>query len=97
MDELAEIIGAKPNVKHLLLTDPLLGYRVLTGPNLAYVYRLQGPHPWSGARRAILDVWDRIDAPARTRPIETMKNQFDWIKMMIAISAVVMLIAWIIR
>ena len=26
-----------------------------------------GPHPWSGARNAILTVQDRVEAPLRTR------------------------------
>jgi dimethylaniline monooxygenase (N-oxide forming) len=87
MDELADMIGAKPDMLRLFMSDPLLGYKVLTGPNLAYVYRLNGPHPWSGARRAILDVWNRIDAPAMTRvviaPIAKTDDTFDWIKSMI--------------
>jgi len=87
MDELADMIGAKPDMLRLFMSDPLLGYKVLTGPNLAYVYRLNGPHPWSGARRAILDVWDRVDAAAMTRvviaPVTKTDDTFDWIKSMI--------------
>jgi hypothetical protein len=99
MDELAAMIGAKPNVLQLLMRDPLLGYKVLTGPHLSYAYRLQGPHQWSGARRAIIDVWDRIDAPTKTRSIETtaVANSFDWMKIMVAVlSLLLMLIGWLI-
>jgi dimethylaniline monooxygenase (N-oxide forming) len=46
MDELADLIGARPNIIRMALNDPLLAYRLLTGPNLPYVYRLCGPHRW---------------------------------------------------
>ncbi|RCN39243.1 Flavin-binding monooxygenase-like protein [Ancylostoma caninum] len=60
MDELADLVGCKPNVKDLLLSDPLLALQVYFGPYVPYVYRLNGPHSWSGARQAIMNVDERV-------------------------------------
>lgn len=73
MDELAELIGARPKLTTMALTDPLLSYRLLIGPNLPYAYRLCGPHQWSNARNAILDVWQRVDGATKTRRIDDEK------------------------
>ncbi|XP_054708613.1 flavin-containing monooxygenase 5-like [Uloborus diversus] len=62
-DELAEEIGAKPNLLKLALTDPKLFWAVFFGPSLPYQYRLQGPHTWEGARDAILTYKERVYAP----------------------------------
>jgi dimethylaniline monooxygenase (N-oxide forming) len=67
MDELADLIGVRPNILSTALHDPQLAWRLLVGPNVAYVYRLQGPHRWSGARDAIMNVWQRIDGATQTR------------------------------
>jgi hypothetical protein len=48
MDELADMIGAKPAVFWYLFTDLPLAKFLLFGPNVAYVYRLNGPHKWKG-------------------------------------------------
>lgn len=63
MDELSEMIGAKPEPFRHILTDPHLSYRLLFGPNLPYAHRLTGPHPWHGAKAAILNVEKRITKP----------------------------------
>lgn len=63
VEELAKIIGVKPNYFKLLLTDPKLYYALVTSPVLNYQYRLQGPHSWKGARDAILEFQDRLRAP----------------------------------
>ncbi|XGW28480.1 hypothetical protein V3C99_008333 [Haemonchus contortus] len=60
MDELARLIGCKPNVAKLFMTDPLLALQVYFGPCVPYEYRLHGPHPWSGARDAIMNVDERV-------------------------------------
>ncbi|XP_035217729.1 flavin-containing monooxygenase 5-like [Stegodyphus dumicola] len=67
MDELAEIIGVKPNFRKLLLRDPRLTWTCVMGPCLPYQYRLEGPHSWVGARAAILTYKERVFAPLRTR------------------------------
>ncbi|KAH7704338.1 Protein FMO-5 [Aphelenchoides avenae] len=63
MDELADMICAKPDPFRYLLTDPYFCYRLLVGPSLPYSYRLHGSKPWAGARDAILNVDRRILKP----------------------------------
>ncbi|VDK59583.1 unnamed protein product [Anisakis simplex] len=65
MDELASLIGAKPNLTKLFLTDPKLAWKVLFGPAVSYIYRIQGPHRWSDARQAIMTVQERCLAPTQ--------------------------------
>ncbi|XP_042896617.2 flavin-containing monooxygenase 5 [Parasteatoda tepidariorum] len=63
MDELAEIIGAKPNFVKMAITDPKLFWYCMNGPCLPYQFRLVGPHAWPGARDAILSLDERVYAP----------------------------------
>ncbi|KAG9468507.1 hypothetical protein GDO78_022589 [Eleutherodactylus coqui] len=67
MDEIAEEIGCKPNVKKLFLTDPKLAWEMFFGPCAPYQYRLSGPGKWKDARKAILTMHDRIVKPTMTR------------------------------
>ncbi|CAJ0584989.1 unnamed protein product, partial [Mesorhabditis spiculigera] len=60
MDELADLIGCRLDMKQLFMSDFSLGMRALFGPNVAYTYRLQGPHKWAGAREAIMSAADRV-------------------------------------
>ncbi|XP_037507172.2 flavin-containing monooxygenase 5 [Rhipicephalus sanguineus] len=60
MDELASILGVKPNLSRLAITDPVLYKRCVFGPCLPYQFRLEGPHSWDGAREAILDFPKRV-------------------------------------
>lgn len=62
MDELASIIGAKPNFLKMALTDPKLFSACFNNACLPYHYRLQGPFSWSGARDAILNYEKRVFA-----------------------------------
>lgn len=62
-DELATLIGAKPNFWKMAFTDPRLFWACVMGPSLPYQYRLQGPQSWDGARKAILTYRDREMAP----------------------------------
>ncbi|XP_077995061.1 flavin-containing monooxygenase 5-like [Glandiceps talaboti] len=64
-EELAEFIGVKPNFWKLLFSDPKFVYAFEYGPMVPYWYRLQGPGAWSGARDAILNVWENIKYPTR--------------------------------
>ena len=61
MDSLAELLGCKPRPQDFLLSDPRLAHALLFGPNVSYVYRLRGPHPWPKAREAILGVLERTE------------------------------------
>lgn len=63
MDELAELVGATPRLLKYLFTDLDLFWQLLRGPVVSYQYRLEGPHPWKGAREAILGTPGRIMAP----------------------------------
>lgn len=69
MDELAELVGCKPNVASYMFKDVKLWQALLFGPCFPYQYRLEGPHKWSGARRAILEAGKRIKAPLLTREL----------------------------
>nr|UZZ64697.1 tAncFMO5 [synthetic construct] len=70
MDELASLIGVKPNLLSLFLTDPKLAWEVFFGPCTPYQYRLTGPGKWDGARKAILTQRDRIIKPTKTRVLQ---------------------------
>ncbi|KAF8791267.1 flavin-containing monooxygenase 5-like isoform X1 [Argiope bruennichi] len=66
-DELAELVGCKPDLWKIFFTDPKLFWALFNGPSLPYQYRLTGPHPWSGARAAILGYNSRVLAALNTR------------------------------
>jgi len=71
MDQLAEIIGCKPDLTALLKSDLRLFLKVLFGPVTPYQFRLFGPLTWPGARDTILSQWDRVKAPLSTRKCAT--------------------------
>lgn len=75
MDELAEQIGVKPNIKDLFLSDPHLAYEILFGPCTPYQYRVTGPGKWPGARTSILTQWDRIINVTKTRVLADSEKQ----------------------
>ncbi|KAM9324727.1 flavin-containing monooxygenase 5-like [Gastrophryne carolinensis] len=70
MDELAEEIGCKPNLKELFLSDPKLAFQLFFGPCTPYQYRLCGPGQWRDARKAIMTQNDRINKPTMTRTLD---------------------------
>lgn len=72
MDELAELVGCKPNISRLLLQDPRLALQVLFGPCTPYQFRLTGPGQWKGARDAILTQWDRVITHLHTRKLPSV-------------------------
>lgn len=92
MDELAELIGCKPDFKKLLLTDIKLAFQCYFGPCTPYQFRLMGPGAWKGARHAILTQWDRTYQPLKTRPCEGNKEQGLGIMFLLSVFAVVLLI-----
>ncbi|XP_039985150.1 flavin-containing monooxygenase 5-like isoform X1 [Xiphias gladius] len=73
MDEIAELVGVKPNIPGMLLTDPKLALNVILGPCTPYQYRLRGPRKWAGARQAVLTQWERVVQPMHTRPCDEPK------------------------
>ncbi|KAL8177375.1 UNVERIFIED_CONTAM: dimethylaniline monooxygenase [Gekko kuhli] len=76
MDELASMIGVKPNIPLLFLTDPKLAVQVYFGPCSPYQFRLTGPGKWDGARNAILTQWDRTLKTPRTRVVPSSQSSF---------------------
>ncbi|PIO64152.1 Flavin-binding monooxygenase-like protein, partial [Teladorsagia circumcincta] len=60
MDEIASLAGCKPNIARIFKSDPILALQIYFGPCVPYEYRLEGPHPWSGARNAIMTVDERV-------------------------------------
>ncbi|XP_077500635.1 flavin-containing monooxygenase 5-like isoform X2 [Amblyomma americanum] len=67
VDDLAGIIGVKPDYLKIFFTDPKLYWTLMLSPLLNYQYRLQGPHTWKKAREAIFGYRERRRAPL-TRP-----------------------------
>ncbi|KJH42438.1 Flavin-binding monooxygenase-like protein [Dictyocaulus viviparus] len=70
MDELAGLLGCRPNVFLRFIYDPLLAKALFFHGLVPYQYRLQGPHSWHGAREAILTCEDRVFNTTRTRKTE---------------------------
>ena len=50
MDEIAEMIGVRPQIARLALRHPRLALKCFFGPCTPVQYRLQGPGQWAGAR-----------------------------------------------
>ena len=73
MDEIASQFGAKPNFIKYALTDPRLFYHLMVDPCAPYQYRLNGPHSWNGARKAILEIEERSKATFKTKA--QLKNE----------------------
>ncbi|XP_069823527.1 flavin-containing monooxygenase 5-like [Dendropsophus ebraccatus] len=92
MDELAAMIGVRPDIIRLFLTDPRLAFHVFFGPATPYQYRLMGPGKWSGAREAILTQWQRIIKPTQTRVLEN-RNLDRSIPLMLKVFAAFILLA----
>ncbi|XP_057697539.1 flavin-containing monooxygenase 5-like isoform X2 [Corythoichthys intestinalis] len=67
IDSLVKDVGVQPNLLRLFLTDPKLAWQVLLGPSTPYQFRLCGPGNWEGARGAILNLWERVHQPFRSR------------------------------
>ncbi|KAL1427561.1 hypothetical protein MTO96_017263 [Rhipicephalus appendiculatus] len=65
--DLARRIGADPSLAMALLRRPALFWALLAGPQVPYMFRLQGPHSWHGAADAVIGTQQRIEAPIRTR------------------------------
>lgn len=81
MEELADLVGVRPNLLSLAFTDPKLAIQLFWGPCTPIHYRLQGPGKWDGARKAILTTEDRIRKPMMTRVIESRNSMISTITM----------------
>ncbi|XP_061540437.1 flavin-containing monooxygenase 5-like isoform X1 [Phycodurus eques] len=96
MDEIAALVGVRPNILRLLLTDPRLGLDLLFGPVNPYQYRLRGPGKWAGARQAVLTMWDRVAQPMKTRPCDRARPKRS-LKWPLVVSAAVGVAAYVNR
>uniref|UniRef100_F1L2K1 Flavin-containing monooxygenase n=1 Tax=Ascaris suum TaxID=6253 RepID=F1L2K1_ASCSU len=67
MDEVAELIGCKPNIWKYVLTDPLFALQLFFGANAPYAYRLQGMGKWEGAKNALKTLPERVKKPMKYR------------------------------
>ena len=76
LDEIAQLINAKPNLLKYFFTYPKLWSALLFGPSLPYQYRLEGPHSWPKAREPILMVFDRIEAHFKTKNLKSCSIKF---------------------
>lgn len=90
MEELADLVGVKPNLLYLAFTDPKLALQLLLGPCTPIQYRLQGPGKWDGARKALLATEDRIRKPLMTRAIASSNSTTSTITMARCVLAVVL-------
>ncbi|XP_004646113.1 dimethylaniline monooxygenase [N-oxide-forming] 5-like [Octodon degus] len=82
MDEIAALVGVKPNLLFLFFSDPKLAIEVFFGPCTPYQYRLQGPGKWDGARKAIMTQRERIIKPLRTRVASEDSCSSSWLPWM---------------
>ncbi|CAN8004438.1 unnamed protein product [Ixodes hexagonus] len=80
VDDLARVIGAKPNYWKMFFSDPKLYWKLMLSPVLNYQYRLEGPHSWKGARDAILNFDERMQAPfgVSARNTESGTRIYTW-------------------
>ena len=67
MDELGEMIGAKPSLWSIFKEDPKLSYQVFFGTTIPTQYRLQGPNTWKDARKHIMSFQEQYLCPLSTR------------------------------
>ncbi|CAI4223297.1 unnamed protein product [Auanema sp. JU1783] len=75
MDEIAGLIGCKPDIWQIALKDPRFGVRLFMGPNVPYVYRMIGPNKWDGAVEAIHGVPQRVKRPLKHRECKIRRHK----------------------
>lgn len=76
-DEISSLIGARPNLWHLLMTEPELAFKCYFGPCVPAQYRLVGPGSWQGARDVIMGVEESKVCPLRTRKTGLEETQLE--------------------
>ena len=96
-DEISSLIGARPNLWHLLMTDPKLAFKCYFGPCVPAQYRLVGPGSWKGARDVIMGVEESRVCPLRTRKTglkeEARKNSYLlWVLGFVVVVVIVLLL-----
>ncbi|KAE9547032.1 hypothetical protein FO519_009755 [Halicephalobus sp. NKZ332] len=83
MDELATLIGCRPDFFKIFFKDPALAWKIQFSPPIAATYRVIGPHPWEGAKEAIINFEKRVLAGMSPtgKPIfpKSKKRKFPWL------------------
>ena len=97
MDELGEMIGAKPNFWLIFKEDPKLAYQVFFGTLVPTQYRLQGPNTWKDARKHIMSFQEQYLCPLSTRKCpQPTKNSNNFVLVFIFV-VVILVIAILVR
>ena len=82
MDQLAGLIGARPDFFKVLFKNPALAWKIQRSPPIAATYRVVGPHPWEGAKDAITNFDARVLAgmsPTGQPIVPESKRSFPWL------------------
>nr|XP_054755850.1 flavin-containing monooxygenase 5-like [Lytechinus pictus] len=75
MDDVAIEFGVKPDFGKMLLRDPILAMKCVSGPFTPYQYRLVGPGQWSGARNAIMTISERVGKPLQSNRLQIPQKE----------------------
>lgn len=70
-DQLADLVGCKPDLRRLFFRDPLLAFKCFFGPCCAAQYRLMGPGAWPRAKGVIEETYRNEMFPNVERKNET--------------------------
>ncbi len=96
MDELASQISARPCLRELASTDPLLALRCFFGPCVPAQYRLTGPHRWQDAPRHIRSVFTNFISGTKRRHVELKRpsrSTCTWVKDILLVTLCILLMA----
>ena len=97
-DELAEMIGCKPNLMKLLLSDPLLALKCVFGPCTPPQYRLMGPGSWDGAKQAIEKAHTNTIYATKTRESnQSSSSSTTMVAIIVAIISAIIAIVYLIN
>ncbi|CAH1802339.1 unnamed protein product [Owenia fusiformis] len=83
MDEIANEIGCKPDLKRMFLEDPMFAFRCWAGPCVPAQYRLCGPGAkFETAKETVMNAFQNIRDSFNTRqkPIPIAKTQMSFVK-----------------
>ncbi|XP_077986909.1 flavin-containing monooxygenase 5-like [Glandiceps talaboti] len=93
-EDYAKEIGVRPNFLKLLTSDPSFAAKCFFGPTYPASYRLHGPGSWNGAKKAILDAWDNVIFPTKTRDIvKETKSNTTILKMFVIFTLLIIIIS----
>ena len=93
MDELGEMIGAKPHLWPIFKQDPKLAYQVFFGTMIPTQYRLQGPNTWKDARKHIMSFREQYLCPLNTRNCLEPKESSSYCVPVLVFAAIFVLFA----